>query len=464
VSASCLIATDLASVRLVADGVDDVWTAPPAEDPDQPPALRTLATAAADWIVERLRGRRLDAACLDIDEARCLWIAAPTREAAVITAAVRQRRAEWGDDDASGDMVQPLVEPRPAGRAAPKDKSSETFAAVLETPDAGVKLLFDALDARGVRVGEALSLWHALARRAEGEMTCVLACDRPGRLIWVWGEDGGLLAAGLCRVATGENAGDPAVGRLALDWLTWTAQLGRMPERFVIVGEGAGAADAIAKRWPEATVETVSSDDPLRDLLLGSAEGAPAEGDPRRSTPALNRRPSRSHRRVYRLAAFAVVLVAVGVAGLGLRALKASGSYADIRSDLRIDSQDLVRGLAPGSETNPDLVAALDSYFAQVKVDQPLLEPPPPPRPIFDELVRLLNAAAPIDGVTVNRISIEDRAGSVQFRISTYEDGEKLLEALDKEREDGAPHALDWSERFTGSPPNLVMRLQGIWK
>jgi len=465
VSAACLISTDLASVRLIAEGVDDVWTAPPAEDPDQPPALRTLAEAAAGWIAERLPGRRLDAACLDVDEARCLWIAAPTREAAVITAAVRQRRAEWGDDDGAGDLVQPLVEPRPAGRAGRGGGTpTEPFAAVLETPDAAVKLLFDALDARGVRVGEALSLWHALARRAGDGLECVIAADRPDRLLWAWGHEGGLVAAGMCRQPSADSPGNPAAGRLALDWLTWSAQLGRTPERFTLLGEVADVPDAIASAWPSSQIETVSTTDPLRELLGGAAAAVSPESDPRRSTPTLTRRSSRSHRRVYRLAALCVVLLAIGIAGLGVRAQQAAGAYHDARSQLRTDARELVRVASPGNENNPDLVSALDSHFATIKRDFPRLEPPPTPRPIFSELERLLVAIEKVDGAAINRISIEDRTGSAQLRIATYADGEKLMSLLDAPPEDGSEHPLDWSERVNGAPPTLIFRLTGPWK
>ncbi len=461
-SAACLISTDLASVRLVAEGVDDVWTAPPSEDPDQPPPLRTLAEAAAGWIADRLPGRRLDAACLDVDEARCLWIAAPTREAAVITAAVRQRRADWGDDDGAGDLVQPLVEPRSGGRAG--GTPPEPFAAVLETPDAAVRLLFDALDARGVRVGEALSLWHALARRVEGGLECIVAADRPDRLLWAWGHEGGLVAAGMCRQPSADSPGNPAAGRLALDWLTWSAQLGRTPDRFTLIGEVSDVPDAIASVWPSAKTEVVTTADPLRELLQGAAQAVSPESDPRRSTPTLTRRPSRSHRRVYRLAAFSVVLLAIGIAGLGVRAQRAAGAYHDARAQLRTDARELVRVASPGNENNPDLVSALDSHFATIKRDHPRLEPPPTPKPIYSELQRLLDAIEKVDGAAINRISIEDRTGSAQLRIATYADGEKLMSLLDAPRDDGAEHPMDWSERVNGAPPTLIFRLSGPWK
>lgn len=460
-SAACLVATDLTALRLLADGVDEAWSAPAPDDPDHPTPLRDLAAAAADWIVERLPARRIDTLCLDVDEARCLWIAAPTREAAVISAAVRQRRAEWGDDDGAGDLVQPLVEPRPSRKGEPD--ASDAFAAVLETPDAATKLLLDALDSRGVRVGEALSLWHALASRAGDELTCVVASDRPSRLIWAWGDEGGLVAAGMCRRPEAAGGDGAAAGRLTLDWLTWGAQLGRTPARCITLGELSAVGDEVRTRWPNVAIENAESDDPVRELLLTPAI-APGADNPRRSTPTLTRRPSRSHRRVYRLAALGVALAAVGVAGLGLRAQRAAAGYRDARAELISESRELVRSVAPGSETNPDLVSVLQSHFAQLQRDQPPLPVPPVPKPIFAELKRLLEGAVPIEGVTVNRISLEDRAGSAQFRISTYADGEQLMTLLDTPALSGAEHPIDWSERVTGSTPNLVIRLTGLWK
>jgi len=501
VKPACLIATDLTWLRLLAQGVDETWRAPEPEDEQNPPPLRELAAAAADWTVARLRGARLGLVVLDVAESRCLWIATPTREPAVVAAAVRQRRSDWGDQDAASELVQPLVGDEPAasgldalpllryftsGReAAPAGHAS---AAVLEAPDAAVKLWLDALDARGVRVGEVASLWHLAARRSPGTKArndaqngapagaapvraTVIADER--RILWSWGHDGALLAAGdvaLPRAATPlsdaqADQDDPraaAAGRLALDWLTWSAQLGLAPAEIEILApEPEPYQRVIERAWPEAAARPVPSPDPLRELIAPAAESPSADRDARRAAPALAQRPSRPHRRVYRLAALAIALVAVAVAGLGWRVSSAAARDVSLRRDYVQRGRDLVASTAPGYENSPDLGAALQSYFAQIKKDNPPLEIPPDPKPIFSELRRLIAAAAPIAGVTVNRIDLDERTSSAQFRISSYADGERLIGELDNTQTAGS---IEWRDRVTGAPPNLVQQLTGIWR
>ena len=498
-----LIATDLSWLRLVSDGVDETWRAHAPEDEQNPPPLRDLAAAAADWLVPRLRGARLSLVALDIAESRCLWISTPTREPAVVAAAVRQRRSEWGDQDGASELVQPLV--GPADDAAPastleslpllryfargreRANAGSASAAVLETPDAAVKLWLDALDARGVRVGEVASLWHLAARRSAQAgadqpsppvIATVLAED--SRLVWAWGQGGALLAAGHSSLAApaparapaatpavaAETNGRPdhraaAAGRLALDWLTWSAQLGLAPARVeVLAPEPEPFVEVIRRAWPEADAQAVHAPDPAREILAPAAETPSADRDARRAAPALAQRPSRPHRRVYRLAALAIALVAVAVAGLGWRAQRAAARDVELRRDYVQRGRQLVASVAPGYEDAPDLGAALQSYYAQIKKDNPPLEVPPDPKPIFDELKRLISAAAPIAGVTVNRIDLDERTSSAQFRIASYADGERLVGDLDNDQNAG----IEWRDRVNGAPPNLVQRLTGIWR
>ncbi len=254
-SVACLLSADLSRVRLLSGDTDEVWSAPAAEDPDQPAPLREIAALAADWLDERLPGRRIDTVCLDVDEARCVWITTPTKEPAVIAAALRQRRADWGEADVSGELIQPLVAADPAQastqggsllqRIAPSRGQAPgrmQTAAVLETPDAAVRLLLDALDVRGVRIGETSTIWHAMLRpldpvgAADASVDAVLMADRPGRFVWAWASGGGLVAGGVCRTphsrvprGAGVEHVESSVGRLTLDWLTWSAQLGHEP-------------------------------------------------------------------------------------------------------------------------------------------------------------------------------------------------------------------------------------------
>jgi len=488
VTTTCLIATDLSCLRLIAEGVDDVWRAPEPADPDNPPPLRQVAAEAADWLSSRAPSRRVHRVVLDVDEARCLWIVTPSREAAVVAAAVRQRRADWGEADLAGELVQPLVaESRRGGLhdlpllryLAPRAERGDGggSAAVLEAPDAAVKLWLDALDARSFRVGEVASLWHLMARRSSetggDEVTATVLADRPGRLVWVWSQAGDLLAAGAASMphpdpsAEGDaaDAARPAAGRLALDWLTWSAQLGVAPGRVEVVAASKGSLierlrGAIEAAWPEAPVAAAPVRDPIRETIHLPPDRAAATPDPRRAAPALAERPSRPHRRVYRLAALSILLLAIAVGLLGWKNQQLARDYRQARVDLQAQGRSLVATLAPGYENNPDLLGSLRSYFIEFQEQNPQLQLSPPPRPVFEELDRLLAAALPVEGVTVSRIDIDDNsASSAQFQIASYADGEALLLSLTR-----SPGDINWTERVTGAPPNLVQRLFGTWE
>ena len=478
---SCLISTDLSTLRLLTPEGDEVWTAPAVENIDHPPPLREVAAAAAGWVAERLPGRTLDLLCVDVDESRCSWISTPTREPAVVAAAVRQRRAEWGDGDADAEMVQPLVGPAGSTSAlaqlpllrymAPKptEDTGDASAAVIETPDAAVKLWLDALDRNGVRVRDAASWWHVLARETEDieGIAAAVVQDRPDRIVWCWAERGALIACGSCGVpgppADGsEDSGDgasAAVGRLVLDWLTWASQLGISPARATVLAPKTGPIeDALTRAWPAMTCSGRDERD-AAGVLLSADRAAPAEADALRSTPVLVQRPGRPHRRVYRLGAAAVALAALGVAGLAVKNQRAASRFSSGASALVRDGQQLVAGIAPGLETSADLYGALQSHFVQIRRDNPPLPDPPTPREIYAELDRLLRAVEPHEGVQVKRIDINDRTSSAQFGIGSYADGEALMESLRRQTD-----PLEWTERITGNPPNLTSRLTGVWK
>ena len=232
--------------------------------------------------------------CLDIEGGVCSWLTSPSTNPAVVAALARQSGRHEGDarggnsavdfyaSDSFSSSVQAL-EGRPdqngghQARAGSGGRGSAALdvqrLAVLAMGDVPGRLLMDALDRQGVPVESVASLWHSMAAswdpsapRASvpgqeqaliGEtasLTAVIIVDpQSKRLIWTWSRGGRLVVAGSMRVRQGAaetNAvaqpgdspapvtvlyGPEEVSRLAAEWLTWAAQVGQAPSRFVCV-------------------------------------------------------------------------------------------------------------------------------------------------------------------------------------------------------------------------------------
>lgn len=277
---------------------------------------------------------------------------------------------------------------------------------VLAMTDVPARLLVDALDDRGIAVDGVCSLWHAMARvwdpsatarreldhdplRAQVEhvLAVVLVDQGSGRLIWTWSRGGSesagqLLVAGSMRlrmhkpVATemDEGEADDAVrrelepvalfgaddaARLASEWLSWAAQIGRSPDRIVCVvpevagtvetGVGSAESDdhevgpaalgeALSRAWPGATVTAAIHNDPIEATLrklcdeLENLPKAHGLDDPGRTLLDVTRRPRRMHRTMHLWAAGAIAAAAVFVVVFGMK-LRTAGRDAIAKAD-----------------------------------------------------------------------------------------------------------------------------------
>lgn len=489
------------------------------------PGVRERAEQAADFLRDALRrrGGALGTVCVSVDEAMCSWLSAPSAEQQVIAAAMRRRASEW-NRDAMGESVQPLTPPTPSRglsqmtllprskRAAasegddaandrPPGASSMAHLAVLEALDGPLRLWLDALDRRGSRPAGVQTLWHALAsvwavdsnevgeERAAGQanedgeadLVCVLFRERDDRLVWAWGSEGNLLAGGGAADSPAQprekrpgettapdaesRAGD-IVGRLSLDWLTWSAQLGRAPGRMVIVAPDASdLADEFASRWPETETRPVETPDPLGLLLerLSSAPPRADADDPRRSLLSATHRPGRAHRRFYRAASLAIALLAAGVASIGWQAQRSAAALRDEQSRMRAEFQRIVAAVAPNladtTSAQADPVGTLRSELALARQANPTISEPDPPPPIKAEMERFLSAVAGIEGLTLEVVSIDERLAQATVASEGFAPGEGLLNALRDE-----PGRIRWQGNNIGSPPALRWRLNGQWE
>lgn len=326
--------------------------------------------AAAVWTRDRLREARgstsLAALCLDAEGSLLAWVASPTRDASAVAALARMGPSS---DDATGSLrgtaaaiahvagdalsssVEPLaadvVAPAPRTglslRRAPKpetgaqaepSRASERLA-VLVSGDVEGRLVIDALDAAGVGVDSAVSIWHAMtqawdpaAKADSGPAAAIHATiltDDAGRLLWSWSRGGELLAGGALRVARRDAAAiepTPAdAARLTHDWLAWSAQLGQAPTRVVAILHEVEAAQAfgaaLSRSWPTLAVDLIRAPDPVGATLRRYAEKletspapSPEGSGSTRELATLSSRPGRLTRSAYLWGSAAILALA----------------------------------------------------------------------------------------------------------------------------------------------------------
>lgn len=218
----------------------------------------------------------------------------------------------------------------------------------------------------------------------EGPVAAAVIVDPQGRLVWAWSKGGDLLAAGTMRLRTHsytrvpqhhaappeapaasdsaiidlgsaasriapEDTGEPIratecasddIGRLVMDWLAWSVQVGQTPERVVCVGPATiphrpgpdqpsptpeSLARTLVGAWPGATVDAAVHDDPigatlnrLRALPMFAPSRTPSGevallDDPRRNVVTLTKRPGRFDRIMHYWATVAILCAAAAV-------------------------------------------------------------------------------------------------------------------------------------------------------
>jgi hypothetical protein len=274
----------------------------------------------------------------------------------------------------------------------------------------------------------------------DAPVTATVMIDPAGRLSWGWSQAGELVAAGSMRLrthtfsrtpppppapvaapleplleepldalgtrrivpeepvetvhATECSSGD--IGRLVMDWLSWSVQVGRTPDRIVCIGpatithrpaqgEGLPApgtlAHALSASWPSAAVDAALHDDPigatlnrLRALPMfqparsGEASDTLAPNDPRRALVSLTRRPGRLDRTMHLWATLAILAAAAAVfihakrVGSGIAALR---TQADAVQSKRTEALKSVEDVIPALSKSPDPVGMLSGKIGE---------------------------------------------------------------------------------------------------
>ncbi len=513
----------LRGVRLFGQGVD-------ARCPDTKPDHEGVLLAAG-WVADQLASTRaagvVEWVCLDSDGGVCSWVTSPAHDPTALAAVARMgslahdtgqsvadsETAPVGHGpipffagDALESSVQRLAHPkadRPeqaSTKHAPKTPTPDRLP-VLAVVDAPARVFLDALDARGVRIGSTLSLWHAVAQAwdpssplaraaARGERvvassdaaSAVVLVDPAhpagGRLVWCWSHEGRVLAAGSQRLRThdaGVTLAKAEGSRLAAEFLAWSLQLGRTPQRVVCVlpEDQPGArefGEALAATFPN--VDAVAHPDPigatfarLASAIESTPDAAPLE--PGMALMELSNRPGRSHRTMYMWGAAALALLAIflGVVGWFLRDTARDARHAADR--WKIVAQEKVATVRPNvfGRLDPPKKILADEIAARRKE---LFRPDraEPAMPVLDELSTLSLILGSNDYTLESvDLSSSDVARFV-VRADTLAKAEDLQIALTAI---SGSHVASWNPRFedkgeAGKDKYVRAQFLGTWR
>lgn len=483
-SIACYIESDLSSVRLVGDGVDEIWRAAAfSEDTGGSAVSRMVSRArdAAAWTAGRIgRSRKLGAVVISVEDAICARVSAPSAARDVLAAALSQREREW-TSDTGGTTVQALVQPK--RRSKRDDANGDAIApttgrmTVVELHDGPVRLWLDQLDRQGVSPESVETLWHGMADAwpssgaADHTLTGVVL-ELEDLVLWSWSRGRDLLAAGHARKAIPEAPEDGAAlstpdspaapPRLALDWLAWSAQLGDAPQRVVVVAPDPNPLkDVIHERWPATKIDARAATDPLAHTLSALANQAVETDDPRRCVVDLTHRPGRAHRWLSYWTVAAILLLALGIGAIGFRQRLAISQARDITTDLRAEIDASIREIDPALAGNPAPARALRSVLVQEREANKPIEAPQGPYPIFDELLKASSAIAmeiaEKEDANVRSIKFDELQAEITIAVPDFATGEAIF---DKLRASGS--RMDWRNTFLGAPPT-TQRLIAPW-
>jgi hypothetical protein len=504
--------TTVRSLRLVGLAQDEQWSADSGTDPD----------AGAAWVKQVLSGTRDSSAlallCLDVEGGVCSWLTSPSANPSVVAALARQgapdgegARAggpvEFYAADSFSSSIQPLDGRPGANGAAPRLRKSALppepqRLAILGMTDVPVRLLMDALDREGIPVESVASLWHIMAaawdpsapRAAapadalQGEtasLTAVILVDpSASRLVWCWSKAGTLVVAGSMRLRQAQadaNAlaqpgdaapttvqyGEPEVSRLANEWLSWAAQLGQAPGRFVCVlpdgDQGGEFGRALGRTWSGATVDVVTNDDPVGATLKRTAnvlENTPIKAggpDQRTGLVDLSRRPGAQHRRMYVWWAGAVGAAAMGLTVVGFQLRGAAESARTAALGWRNQGRDAIAQVAPDIKDAPGK-NRYQAFEDEVKRLEHQVTAPPrndDTMPVMEEL-ETISLVVGNAGYALDSISLDSK-GLPRFAVvaDNMSDAEALIEAM---RRVSGSNVVEW----TGNP--VPRKVDGVDK
>lgn len=485
------VTPDLGVLRLEGPGGSGIWRAPAMSDGDGPPGAaewRQRAQDAAAWLgQQRAARRRLGAVIVDPSESLCLWVRSSSLAPPVLGAAVRRLTEEWGDS-AGMWSVEPVHElPRDAEVSGGGHALS-----VICHHDAVVRLFLDALDRRAVVPQAVMSGWHALAQHAtkDAGLSCVIAheladehAQSPGRLLWAWSENGTLLAGGSAAVGDldgemGAAHATSALQRLAMDWMSWSSQLGTAPERVLLLGPGAKALEsAHAASFPDRPVRVVTESEALSSTLGVVADRADDAGGwksaSHTSLTRVSHRPTRATRKQYQFVAIAALLVGVAIGSIAFRMGKTTSEWRVRANDVRAQTMDTINTTWDGGiEGRPTSLSRVARQLYEAELAREGIKLPRPPYKIYYEMNRVMTLLVDVleqerpeevpQGevwqMRVTRLAASETGLSLGMMVPAREVGTTIRERLNG---DGA--AARWEQRRIANNPEQP-NYQGSWQ
>lgn len=501
-STACYLDDSAQNVRLLTSSSDSKWS--PSNDlgDEDAFAAKNRLGEIAGWLTEQIEPRkRIDLICLGVTDSMCRWLTAPSAEPSVIAAAARGKGEEWGPGAALG-TIEPLTSPHKKSARKPSARTGDSrHFPVLAIRDAAARVLLDNLDTNGVRVGSVITFWHAMCRawdeslpseRVREELyggsdngntepagassiTAIITTTDDNTIAWAWSRGrqlitGGRAVIGRTETVEGDNEGgiatsetnqfEAAFGRIALDWLTWGAQLGQMPEQIVIVSPNANKlAEQCNRLWPAAPYRQVPEIDPITATLnrLISADPIKPESDARSCVATLTNRPSKAHRMLNQWVGVAMIGVAIAIAGLGWQFHSQAGDYSSQESGFHSENVNKLTEIDPRLARDSRPVLALQNRINQQSLNDDGFEEPALPLPILSELLRVAQSLEETEGVKVERIEITESRSSLRLTIPDTVTGEKVIEALRTSR-----GKIRWTETTIGTLTDRL-NFNGAW-
>ncbi len=503
-------------LRLISTRIEEVWEFPEILADDRAALLRGLGEAA-DWIASQIKANSragLGSLVLDPDGSRCGWVVSLSTDPDAVGAIVRQAAEPISDEDAAhtvGSTPQLALNPdvlipggmtfQPLGADTQHATTQQRQRlGVVAVPDATVRLLLDALDARGVDIARVVTTWHAmveafdtgsgagagsLVASSQGTSAQVMIDPRAGRLIWSWSRGRLPIAAGAFRVPhpvplpddvrAVVSLGHAELGRLASEWIGWSTQLGASPTRVHCVlpeqswDDSESLGESLSAVWPGATTDIAFDDDPVAMVLSRYADGL---GDPRvADTPhgtleALQARPGTQHRSMYRWAAVAIALAAgaMGVAAFQVytSAKVARAQAEEVRTAWRATAGELLPLVNDSFAAGPgwDARAVAD---IQEELDRRRRKVAPvratPQKPIMQELETLSFVLGNPD-YKLEKIELSETAVTITVVVPNTAAYEELVESIDRI---AGSSVREWNKTPRPVPDGIRVNLFSLW-
>ncbi len=436
--------------------------------------------------------RSLSVLCLDPDGAVCSWVKPEDADTSLLDAVITGTSAKHDPDALDepehhhgiGERFPQLPLELSFEFLDAHETSTGSRAAVMACPDVPGRLLKDELDTLGIRVDKFTSIWHAIASvwdpgagdaahsaqrivSSDAPIVAIIAIDaQDGRLIWTWSRQGRLIVGGASRIALaqGEHEHLPLIrnediARISSDWLGWSSQLGLAPAKIVFVGNpgqieslpdptsplpehtqkgapphprphrGLSAAQigaALAKAWPDATIDLIEHDDPIGESLHKLA--STHQGKSIDSLGALENRPGRVHRRMYRWAAAALVAVSALIGLLGYELFAQAEQVNEQTAKLKVQRLESITSYDQELVLSPFVIKDLQNQLDQMRQSQGPLTTSQS-NPIMEEL-ETLSYVLGTPGIEIITLQLNNNTVAITIRVEDIAQAEQINQSL----------------------------------